>query len=138
MGADGSLHFVDRVKNLIRRSGENISALEVEQELVHHPAVAEVAVTGVADELRGEEVFAFVVLAPGQGDDAQTAASLVDWTLSRLAYHKAPGWVRFLPRLPTTPTQKLERGALKALAAQALAQSLCHDTRSRKRRSAAA
>ena len=60
-GPDGSLHFVDRRKNVIRRSGENIAAVEVESALRQHPAVTAVAVAPTADPVRGEEVFACIV-----------------------------------------------------------------------------
>ena len=65
-GDDGSLFFVDRSKNIIRRSGENIAAVEVESALQAHPDVLASAVCPVPDEIRGEEVFAFVVLRPGR------------------------------------------------------------------------
>ena len=58
---DGDLHFVDRKKNVIRRSGENISAVEVESVLLQHPRIASVGVAAVPDEVRGDEVMACVV-----------------------------------------------------------------------------
>jgi crotonobetaine/carnitine-CoA ligase len=104
---DGMLYFVDRKKNIIRRSGENIAAAEVEACLQAHEAVAQVAVLAVPDELREEEVMACVVpIAPG---DRALAERLHDWCLSRLAYFKAPGWILFLDRLPTTGTQKVQK-----------------------------
>src|SRR5262249_52789011 len=60
-GEDGQLHFVDRIKNIIRRAGENIAALEVEAALTEHPAVAQVAVIAAPDPVRDEEVFACIV-----------------------------------------------------------------------------
>ena len=65
-GPDGALHFVDRLKNIIRRAGENIAALEVEAALAGHPAIAQVAVIAVPDPIRDEEVMACVVLQHGQ------------------------------------------------------------------------
>src|SRR6202040_1086087 len=59
--ADGDFHFIDRKKNVIRRSGENISAVEVESVLLQHPGIASVGVTAVPDEVRGDEVMACVV-----------------------------------------------------------------------------
>ena len=59
--ADGDFHFIDRKKNVIRRSGENISAVEVESVLLQHPGIAAVGVTAVPDEVRGDEVMACVV-----------------------------------------------------------------------------
>src|SRR5262249_43055434 len=67
---EGMLHFVDRKKNIIRRSGENIAAAEVEALLLAHPQIAQAAVMGVKDELREEEVLACVVLKSGSGDRA--------------------------------------------------------------------
>ncbi len=112
---DGTLHFVDRRKNVIRRSGENISALEVEEALRAHPAVAHVAVTAVPDDIRGEEVMACVV--PSGKGDAAIARTLFDWADERLAYFKAPGWIAFVRELPVTATQKVQRGALREQAA---------------------
>ena len=71
--ADGMLYFVDRKKNIIRRSGENIAAAEVEAVLQAHDAVAQVAVLAVPDELREEEVMACVVPMPGVTPDAALA-----------------------------------------------------------------
>ena len=64
-GEDGSLHFVDRQKNIIRRSGENIAALEVEACLLDHPDVRQTAVIAAPDPMRDEEVMACVIVTPG-------------------------------------------------------------------------
>ncbi len=133
-GSDGSLHFVDRKKNVIRRSGENISALEVEAVLQGHPSIQQVAVSAVADEMRGEEVMACIVATSGAAPGFKVAADIVDWTMERLAYYKAPGWVSFVADLPTTATQKIQRGALRILADRLLVSSDTIDLRSRKRR----
>ena len=93
---DGMLYFVDRKKNIIRRSGENIAAAEVEACLQAHEAVAQVAVLAVPDELREEEVMACVVPMAGVVGDRALASQLQDWCLARLAYFKAPGWVLFV------------------------------------------
>lgn len=132
MWPDGTLHFVDRKKNVIRRSGENISALEVEETLRAHPLVAQVAVTGVPDEVRGEEVMACIVAAGSAG--AAEARQIFDWANHRTAYYKCPGWIAFVSALPTTATQKLQRGALKELASRARAGGACFDLRPHKRR----
>jgi crotonobetaine/carnitine-CoA ligase len=108
-GEDGMLCFVDRKKNIIRRSGENIAAAEVEACLQAHEAVAQVAVLAVPDEVREEEVMACVVPMAGAAAGAALAERLVDWCLERLAYFKAPGWVLFVPSLPTTGTQKVQK-----------------------------
>jgi acyl-coenzyme A synthetase/AMP-(fatty) acid ligase len=133
-GPDGSYFFVDRKKNVIRRSGENISALEVETVLLQHPAIAHVGVTSVADELRGEEVIACVVVSPDARPDAQTAQAIVDWSLAQMAYYKVPGWVAFVGQLPVTATQKVQRGELRAAAALCIGTAGCFDLRASKRR----
>lgn len=136
-GADGSLHFIDRKKNVIRRSGENISAVEVESVLAQHPAIAQVAVSGAPDTLRGDEVVACVVArhAPANANAAeQTAREIVTWCLERLAYYKAPGYVAFVPQVPLTSTNKIQRGELKQLAASVVSNAACVDTRAMKKR----
>ena len=107
-GDDGMLHFVDRKKNIIRRSGENIAAAEVEALLLTHPDVAQVAVLAVKDEVREEEVLACIVTHSGASDRA-AADALFDYCNKRLAYYKAPGWVWFAETLPTTGTQKIQK-----------------------------
>jgi acyl-CoA synthetase (AMP-forming)/AMP-acid ligase II len=139
-GADGSLHFVDRKKNVIRRSGENISAVEVEGVLLRHPAVRHVAVAPAPDALRGDEVFACVVTNDPLADDAaaqKLAGELVAWCLSRLAYYKAPGYIAFVPALPMTSTQKIQRGGLKDVVAATIGTGACIDTRAMKKRAPA-
>lgn len=106
------LVFVDRKKHMVRRSGQNISAGEVEATLRLHPAVHEVAVIPVADELRDEEVYACVVLQDGFARGPEMADEIARFALERLAYFKIPGWVAFLDHLPTTYSQKLRKGAI--------------------------
>jgi acyl-CoA synthetase (AMP-forming)/AMP-acid ligase II len=106
---DGMLLFVDRKKNIIRRSGENVAAAEVEAVLQAHEAVAQVAVIAVPDEVREEEVMACVVPMPGVSVGAALADDLMRWSLERLAYFKAPGWILFVESLPTTGTQKVQK-----------------------------
>ena len=138
--ADGSLHFIDRRKNVIRRSGENISAVEVESVLRQHPAIDRVAVAAVADTVRGDEVFACVVAKELPADRVareKLAAEIVAWCLERLAYYKAPGYVAFVPELPLSSTQKILRGHLKDLVAASRTSDACIDTRRQKKRVAA-
>jgi crotonobetaine/carnitine-CoA ligase len=131
---DGMFYFVDRMKNIIRRSGENIAAAEVEAVLAAHEAVAQVAVLAVPDELREEEVMACVVPMPGVVGDAALAGRLVDWCLDKLAYFKAPGWVLFLDRLPTTGTQKVQKTHIFPRGEDPRARAGCIDLRERKKK----
>jgi crotonobetaine/carnitine-CoA ligase len=108
-GPDDMLVFVDRKKNIIRRAGENIAAAEVEACLQAHPAVAQIAVLAVPDEVREEEVMACIVPMPGVTPDRPLADDLQAWCLERLAYFKAPGWLLFVEALPTTGTQKVQK-----------------------------
>lgn len=112
---DGILHFVERRKNIIRRSGENIAAAEVEAVLQMHPWVSLAAVVAVQDELRDEEVLACVVLKQDvTADAAQAANVLFEHCSAQLAYFKAPGWMWFTDSIPTTQTQKLQKHQLFA------------------------
>ena len=153
---DGLLHFVDRRKNLIRRSGENIAAVEVEAVIAEHPQVAAVGVAAVPDRIRGDEVMALVVpkaaptaLGPEEGrphgskagptalkpeEEQPLAQAIVAHCRQRLAYYKAPGYIAFCERLPLTATEKVQRADLKALAEARLAAGTCMDTRDLKRR----
>ncbi|WP_434718406.1 AMP-binding protein [Paraburkholderia sp. A1BS-2L] len=134
--ADGQMYFVDRKKNVIRRSGENISAVEVESVLRKHPCVADVAVAATPDAMRGDEVLACVVAREPQREAERTAraAELVELCLAQLAYFKAPGYVAFVDALPLTGTQKVQRAALKDLARTLPGTPGCIDTRAMKKR----
>lgn len=136
----GDLHFVDRKKNVIRRSGENISAIEVEGVLLQHPRIAGVGVAAVPDEVRGDEVMACVI-PRGELSDAerlQLARELVSFCLERLAYFKAPGFVAFCDRLPLTATAKIQRAGLGELARKSLGAARTVDLRGMKKRTAVA
>ncbi|HEU4368358.1 MAG TPA: AMP-binding protein [Methylomirabilota bacterium] len=132
--ADGMLYFVDRKKNIIRRAGENVAAAEVEAVLQAHAAVAQVAVLAVPDELREEEVMACVVPMAGVTADLAFAQELVEWCLKRLAYFKAPGWVLFVPSLPTTGTQKVQKTRIFPRGEDPRTRPTAHDLRDRKKR----
>ena len=134
--AAGDFHFVDRRKNVIRRSGENISAVEVESVLDTHPAVAASAVAATPDPTRGDEVLACIVLrkAANLPPPEKIAASIVRHALARLSYFKAPGYVAFVDALPLTSSQKVQRGELKELAKRLPGSPQCHDLRMLKRR----
>jgi len=135
VGEDGSMHFVDRRKNVIRRSGENISALEVEAVMSQSPIVDSVVVVPVPDEVRGDEVFAAVIPKPDLDVTEQLAIELFQHCYDALVYYKTPGYISFAAQLPLTASGKPQRGELKTLARKWLAQGSCYDLRDRKRRS---
>jgi len=112
-GKDGNLFFVDRKKNVIRRSGENIAAVEVESILMRHPDIEAAAIAPVPDKVRGDEVFACLKV---RDPSRQKAEAIMHWCLEQMAYYKAPGYIAFVDKLPLTPTQKIQRAALKDLA----------------------
>ena len=132
-GADGMLHFVDRKKNIIRRSGENIAATEVEALLLTHPNVLQAAVMAVEDELREEEVLACIVLKRALPVE-EAAKALFQHCFERLAYYKAPGWVHIVDSLPTTGTQKIQKHAIFGRGVDPRRVLGIVDLRSRKRR----
>jgi acyl-coenzyme A synthetase/AMP-(fatty) acid ligase len=139
--AEGNFYFVDRKKNVIRRSGENISAVEVESVLNQHPAVKTAAVAATPDPLRGDEVLACIVLrddadAGSPAARAALAASIVEHALAQLAYYKAPGYVAFVAALPLTASQKIQRGELRELALRLPGEPTCVDSRAMKKRKA--
>ena len=133
-GPDGQLHFVDRLKNIIRRSGENIAALEVETAVAGHPAVRLVAVVAAPDAVRDEEVLACVVLQESASPVRDTALSIQQHCLERLSYFKAPGYVAFVDELPVTSTNKVQKARLADFASNPLASPRCFDLRDGKRR----
>jgi len=134
--AEGNFFFVDRKKNVIRRSGENISAVEVESVLNQHLAVKASAVAATPDAVRGDEVLACIVVREDMDGSqrAQIAASIVEHALAQLAYYKAPGYVAFVDALPLTPSQKIQRGQLREMAHSLPGQGHCIDTRAMKKR----
>jgi len=126
-GEDGSFHFVDRRKNVIRRSGENISALEVEAALSQDPAIDQLAVCAVPDEIRGDEVMALIILESGEQANQALAEQIVERARERLVYYKLPGYISFVAELPTTASNKPQRGEIKKLGAKILQEKSCFD-----------
>ncbi|HEV7941551.1 MAG TPA: AMP-binding protein [Solirubrobacteraceae bacterium] len=110
---DGLLRFASRADDVISSSGYRIGPFEVESALIAHEAVAEVAVIGTPDELRGEAVTAFVVTAPGTEGTPALAEELQQFVRARLAKHLYPRHVCFLAELPRTPSGKIRRTVLR-------------------------
>ncbi len=133
-GPDGSLFFVDRQKNVIRRSGENIAAVEVEAALLRHEAVLNSVVTAVPDEMRGDEVFAFVVTAGDIERNDALARAIFDHAMQFLSYFKLPAYIDFVDELPLTASQKISRAEVKRLARERLESGQVVDLRAFKKR----
>lgn len=129
----GSLHFVDRRKNVIRRSGENIAAVEVEGALFQHAHIANCAVAPVPDELREEEVMTLVLLDPDAQADRDLVEDIMRFCGSRMAYYKVPAYFAFVDELPMTASQKVKRGEVKTLCRQLVEAGRCFDMRDFKR-----
>ena len=108
---EGEFFFVDRIKDAIRRRGENISSFEVEAAINAHPDVREVAAVGVPSEFGEDDVLAIVAPVEGRVIDP---AALVEWLRPRLAHFMIPRYLRIVPELPKTPTQKIQKHLLRA------------------------
>src|SRR5262249_12603272 len=110
LDADGYVFIVDRKKDLIKTSGFQVWPREVEEVLASHPAVAEVGVVGIVDELKGEAVRAFIVLRANQ---TATEAELRTYCRGQLAPYKVPSKIEFRTDLPKTMVGKVLRRALR-------------------------
>ncbi|KAF1070585.1 ATP-dependent acyl-CoA ligase [Variovorax sp.] len=108
--ADGAFRFVDRLKDAIRRRGENISSFEVEQVLLSHPGVAAVAVYPVRSELAEDEVMAALIARPGT---AVEPAELAAFCEARLPYFAVPRYIDILEDLPRTENGKVQKYKLR-------------------------
>jgi acyl-CoA synthetase (AMP-forming)/AMP-acid ligase II len=110
---DGYLFLTDRKSFMIISGGVNIYPQEVENVLVMHPEVADVAVIGVAHPEMGEEVKAVVQPADGVAAGPELEAELISYVRERIAHYKAPRTVDFVDTLPRTPAGKLAKGPLR-------------------------
>ena len=108
--ADGAFRFVDRLKDAIRRRGENISSYEVEQVLLSHPAVAEAAVFPVRSELAEDEVMAALIAREGHAIDAAEVWRHCDVRLPSFA---VPRYLDLLAELPRTETSRVQKYKLR-------------------------
>ena len=117
---DGGIRLVGRLKDMVRRGGENVAAAEVEAALESDDAVIATAVVAEPDDVLGEEVKAFVQLATGITADRSTAEAIVARVAEGLARFKVPRYVEFVADFPRTPSERVSKPALKARAALAL------------------
>jgi crotonobetaine/carnitine-CoA ligase len=117
--ARGFYYFLGRSKDIIRRAGENIAAAEVEDVLRTHPGIRDAAVVAVADEIRGEEVKAYILLATEGTPAALPPEAIVAYCAERLASFKLPRYVEYWTGdFPRTATMRVRKHELAALAGQ--------------------
>jgi len=108
---EGNFFFVDRIKDAIRRRGENISSFEVENEVVTHPDIAEAAAIPVPSQLGEDDVM--IVVAPVDGANIDSK-ELFEFLEPRMAHFMLPRYIRVIGELPKTPTQKVQKHLLKS------------------------
>ncbi|HEY6797043.1 MAG TPA: long-chain fatty acid--CoA ligase [Kineosporiaceae bacterium] len=111
---EGYLSIIDRKKDLIIRNGYNVYPREVEEVLLQHPAVSQVAVIGLPHPSRGEEICAFVIQKAGLAPDDQLAQMIIDWARNRLAAYKFPRRLEFVQDFPLGPSGKILKRELAA------------------------
>ncbi len=112
MDADGYFYFMDRVKDYIRRRGENVSSMEVERQVSDHPNIKEAAAIGVkaGEGASSEDEIMIVCIAEGAAPDP---AELTHWMAERMPYFMVPRYIRFVPELPKTPTERVQKVKLR-------------------------
>jgi carnitine-CoA ligase len=108
--AEGYFYFVDRLKDAIRRRGENISSFEVESEVLAFPAIREAAAVAVKSDIAEDEVMAVVAIREGENFNP---AELIEFLRLRMAHFMVPRYVRVVEALPRTPTAKIEKVKLR-------------------------
>ncbi len=112
MDEEGYFWFMDRVKDYIRRRGENVSSMEVERQVGNHPNIKEAAAIGVkADEGASSEDEIMIVCIP-EGD-APDPVELTHWLAKEMPYFMVPRYIRFVPELPKTPTERVQKNKLR-------------------------
>ncbi|HEX4818298.1 MAG TPA: AMP-binding protein [Nonomuraea sp.] len=111
--ARGRIKHAGRIKDMVRRGGENISCAEVESVLTQHPAVLNAALVPVPDDLWGELPKAFLQLRPGHTPDRATAMSVIEHARRRLARFKIPAFVEFVAGFTLTPSSRIEKRHLR-------------------------
>jgi crotonobetaine/carnitine-CoA ligase len=107
--AEGYLYFFDRKKDMIKRAGENVSAIEVEWAIIDHPGVVEASVVGIPDPIRDEAVAAVVV----REDAELTGDDVIEWCRRRLSKFKVPTVVTFVDELPKTSIGKVRKDEVR-------------------------
>ena len=111
--AQGRFYYLTRMKDMIRRSGENIAAAEVEDVIMRHPGVRLAAVLAVEDDLRGEEVMAYVVPDDDVSREDVSPPVLSAFCAERLARFKVPRYWKYRDDLPRTPSERIRKEVLR-------------------------
>jgi crotonobetaine/carnitine-CoA ligase len=112
MDEDGYVYFMDRVKDYIRRRGENVSSMEVEKQVAAHPQIREAAAIGVkaGEGASAEDEIMVVAIPEGQAPDP---VELTHWLAERMPYFMVPRYLRFVDSLPKTPTERVQKVKLR-------------------------
>ena len=109
-GPNGSVYFVDRIKDMIRRGGENVAPKEIEDIIHGHPHVAQAVAFPVPDPLYIQEAKVIVIVKPGQ---TLTAQQIWDWCEPRMAKYKVPRYVEFRDSVPTSGSGRAQKSELR-------------------------
>ena len=117
MDAEGYLNIAGRIKDMVIRGGENVYPREVEEFLYAHPFVKDVSVIGVPDEKYGEELCAWVVLAPGAPEDVE---SILAFCRGKIAHYKIPRYVLFVDDFPMTVSGKVQKYKMREVSTEKL------------------
>ena len=116
MNEDGYLNINGRIKDMIIRGGENIYPREIEDLLMHHPAILEISVVGVPEKRLGEEVTACIVLKNGFTASDELKESIKSFCDGKISHFKIPRYILFIQDFPRTISQKIQKNELKAMA----------------------
>jgi crotonobetaine/carnitine-CoA ligase len=108
----GYFYIVGRIKDMIRRTGDNISASEVEHVLTSHPKILSAAVVPVPDESRGEEVKAYIAPAQGETPESIPPEDIIAFCLDRIAEFKVPRYIEYVDEFQRTASGKIQKHAL--------------------------
>ena len=112
MDESGLIYFMGRKKDMIRRSGENVAAAEVEEVITQHKSVRLAACVPVPDELRGEEIKVYLVLEDGEMPECVSPTTLAEFCSERIAYFKIPRYWAYTTDLPRTPSERVIKSEL--------------------------
>ncbi len=108
--AEGYGNIVGRIKDMVIRGGENLYPREIEDFLYQHPKIADVQVVGLPDRKYGEELCAWIRLTPGEKASEDEIRA---WCRERIAHHKIPRYIRFVPEFPMTVTGKVQKFVIR-------------------------